>query len=99
MLELGPEGPSLHRAAGEHMAGQKLDFVLGVRGLAREIVDAARAAGVAAEFVDTPEQAGAWLAANVRPGDAVLLKASRGVKLEKALDAWRAAQGKSTTRR
>jgi len=99
MLELGPEGPSLHRAAGEHMAGQKLDFVLGVRGMAREIVDAARAAGVAAEFVDTPEQAGAWLAANVRPGDAVLLKASRGVKLEKALDAWRAAQGKSTTRR
>jgi UDP-N-acetylmuramoyl-tripeptide--D-alanyl-D-alanine ligase len=42
-----------------------------------------------ADFVATPEEAGAWLADETRDGDVVLLKASRGVKLEKALEAWR----------
>jgi UDP-N-acetylmuramoyl-tripeptide--D-alanyl-D-alanine ligase len=41
-----------------------------------------------AEFVATPEEAGEWLARESREGDIVLLKASRGVKLEKALEAW-----------
>jgi UDP-N-acetylmuramoyl-tripeptide--D-alanyl-D-alanine ligase len=40
-------------------------------------------------FVDTPEEAGEWLARETRDGDIVLLKASRGVKLEKTLEAWR----------
>jgi UDP-N-acetylmuramoyl-tripeptide--D-alanyl-D-alanine ligase len=39
-----------------------------------------------AEFVETPEQAGEWLRENLREGDVVLLKASRGVKLERALE-------------
>ena len=39
-----------------------------------------------AEFVATPEAAGEWLARETRAGDVVLLKASRGVKLEKALE-------------
>ena len=37
-------------------------------------------------FVETPQAAGEWLKANLRAGDAVLLKASRGVRLEQALD-------------
>jgi UDP-N-acetylmuramoyl-tripeptide--D-alanyl-D-alanine ligase len=57
-----------------------------VRGLAREIVAGAGALGVRAEFVETPEQAGEWLRENLREGDVVLLKASRGVKLERALE-------------
>jgi UDP-N-acetylmuramoyl-tripeptide--D-alanyl-D-alanine ligase len=89
MLELGPAGPDLHRECGEYMADRKIDVVIGVRGLAREIVDAAVKRGVTAEFVETPEQAGEWLAHNVRAGDAVLLKASRGVRLERALEKWR----------
>jgi UDP-N-acetylmuramoyl-tripeptide--D-alanyl-D-alanine ligase len=36
----------------------------------------------------TPEEAGEWLARETLDGDVVLLKASRGVKLEKALDLW-----------
>jgi len=40
--------------------------------------------------VATPEEAGEWLARQARPGDVVLLKASRGVKLEKALETWQA---------
>jgi UDP-N-acetylmuramoyl-tripeptide--D-alanyl-D-alanine ligase len=89
MLELGPAGPDLHRECGEHIADKKIDVVIGVRGLAMEIVKAALKRDVAAQFVETPELAGEWLAKNVREGDAVLLKASRGVRLEKALETWK----------
>jgi len=43
--------------------------------------------------VATPEDAGEWLARETRDGDVVLLKASRGVKLEKALEKWKLAVG------
>lgn len=90
MLELGVEGPALHAECGRAAAAAKLDIVVGVRGAAAEIVAAAQQSGVEAVFVDTPEAAGAWLRANLRAGDAVLLKASRGVRLERALDTLRA---------
>ncbi len=92
MLELGATGEQLHRECGRYMAGvhagSKLDFLLGVRGLAKPMVEAAGEAGLKAEFVATPEEAGEWLARETREGDVVLLKASRGVKLEKALETW-----------
>jgi UDP-N-acetylmuramoyl-tripeptide--D-alanyl-D-alanine ligase len=86
MLELGPEGEEMHREAGRHIAAKSIDVLIGVRGLAQAMVDSAKKAGVAAEFVATPEEAGERLAQEGRDGDAVLLKASRGVKLEKALE-------------
>ncbi|WP_353073743.1 UDP-N-acetylmuramoyl-tripeptide--D-alanyl-D-alanine ligase [Tunturiibacter gelidoferens] len=85
MLELGPDSAALHAACGARMKERGVDFVLGVRGAAESIVRAARAGGVETLFVTTPEEAGEWLVANVRAGDVVLLKASRGVRLEKAL--------------
>jgi UDP-N-acetylmuramoyl-tripeptide--D-alanyl-D-alanine ligase len=85
MLELGPTAEALHRECGLHAAAKKIDFVIGVRGMAKPLAEAACGAGAQAQFVETPEQAGEWLAHNLRPGDAVLLKASRGVKLERAL--------------
>ena len=92
MLELGPSGAELHRAAGQHIAEKKIDGLIGVRGLAQAMVEAAKESGVHAEFVATPEEAGEWLAREARDGDVVLLKASRGVKLEKALETWNAAR-------
>ena len=89
MLELGPAGEELHRACGRHMAERKIDFVIGVRGLARAIVESTSEGGIAAKFVETPEEAGEWLAREVKPGDAVLLKASRGVRLERAMETWK----------
>ena len=82
MLELGAEGEALHSACGRRMAEQGVDVVIGVRGLAKALV---AGAGVNALFVETPEEAGTWLKENLRAGDAVLLKASRGVRLERAL--------------
>jgi UDP-N-acetylmuramoyl-tripeptide--D-alanyl-D-alanine ligase len=90
MLELGPAGENMHRAAGEHVAGKKIDVLVGVRGLAQAMVDGASQLGTRAEFIATPEEAGEWLAREARDGDVVLLKASRGVKLEKALEIWKA---------
>lgn len=90
MLELGAAGEELHGESGRHIAERKIDVLLGVRGLAQAMVDAASQAGVRAEFVASPEEAGAWLARETRDGDVVLLKASRGVKLEKALETWKA---------
>jgi len=92
MLELGATGEHLHRECGRYMAS-KLNFLLGVRGLAKPMVEAAREAGMKAEFVATPEEAGEWLARATREGDVVLLKASRGVKLEKALETWQRKSG------
>ncbi len=89
MLELGPAGEELHRECGRYMAQRGVTQLIGVRGLAKPMVEAAKAAGLKAEFVETPEEAGAWLKANAGEGDAVLLKASRGVKLERAIEEWK----------
>ena len=91
MLELGSAGDELHRECGRYIAQQKIDFLLGVRGSAQTMVEAAQQAGMAAEFVATPEEAGRWLARNVGKGDALLVKASRGVKLEVSLEGWKSA--------
>jgi UDP-N-acetylmuramoyl-tripeptide--D-alanyl-D-alanine ligase len=89
MLELGPDGPQLHHACGEYMGKRGVNIVVGVRGEAASIVAGAKEAGAAAVFVATPEDAGEWLRENLQPGDAVLLKASRGVRLERALEVLR----------
>ena len=89
MLELGPAGEQMHRTAGQNIAEKKIDVLIGVRGLAQPMVEAAKTKGMKAEFVNTPEEAGEWLARESRDGDVVLLKASRGVKLEKALEKWK----------
>jgi UDP-N-acetylmuramoyl-tripeptide--D-alanyl-D-alanine ligase len=89
MLELGPAAEQMHRTAGRQMAEYKIDVLVGVRGQAQAMVESAQQAGTQAVFVATPEEAGQWLARETRDGDVVLLKASRGVKLEKALEAWK----------
>ena len=92
MLELGPAGEELHRQAGHYIAGKKVDRLIGVQGQAQHMVEAARQAGMQADFVATPEEAGDWLAREAHDGDVVLLKASRGVKLERALETWQSQQ-------
>jgi UDP-N-acetylmuramoyl-tripeptide--D-alanyl-D-alanine ligase len=90
MLELGPAGEEMHRRAGQHIAEKKIDLLVGVRGLAQAMVEGAKQSGTRAEFVAASEDAGEWLAREARDGDVILLKASRGVKLEKAMEVWKA---------
>ncbi|HZD47694.1 MAG TPA: UDP-N-acetylmuramoyl-tripeptide--D-alanyl-D-alanine ligase [Silvibacterium sp.] len=86
MLELGVESAALHAASGRAAAQAGIDIVAGVRGEAMHIVEAAREGRIEATYFDSPELAGQWLREILRPGDVVLLKASRGVKLERALE-------------
>ena len=88
MLELGLDAVVLHTTCGVRMAERGVSVLVGVRGNARAMVAGAAASGkTEAYFVNSAEDAGAWMAANLREGDAVLVKASRGVKLERALAA------------
>ncbi len=89
MLELGPTGPELHRERGRALAG-RVDVVVGVGPLAAELVEGAREAGLPPDVLHhfaTAAEAAAASAVTVRAGDAVLVKASRGVKLEAVVDA------------
>jgi UDP-N-acetylmuramoyl-tripeptide--D-alanyl-D-alanine ligase len=88
MLELGPESSALHAACGRAAAKAGIDVIAGVSGDAKDLSKAAGEAGAEALFFETPEEAGRWLKASVESNDVVLLKASRGVRLEKALDTW-----------
>jgi UDP-N-acetylmuramoyl-tripeptide--D-alanyl-D-alanine ligase len=85
MLELGANGPQLHREAGRSIASLGVDRLIGVRGLAEEIVAGAREAGMsksAAFFCETPDDAADALALLAQAGDIILVKGSRGVKTE-----------------
>jgi len=89
MLELGPTGPALHRERGRALGG-RVDLVLGVGPLAEGIVEGAREAGIPAgslRHFATAADAVAALPEVLRPGDVILVKASRGVKLEAVVDA------------
>jgi UDP-N-acetylmuramoyl-tripeptide--D-alanyl-D-alanine ligase len=89
MLELGDHAPALHAECGRAAAEAGIDVILGVRGNAAHLVQAATevgATGLDARFLPDAESAGAWLKENLRPGDVVLVKGSRGVRLERAID-------------
>jgi UDP-N-acetylmuramoyl-tripeptide--D-alanyl-D-alanine ligase len=87
MLEMGEHGPALHTACGRAAAEAGLDLVAGVGGNAEHLAAAACAGGVASLFLHNAEAAGRWLLQNLQPGDVVLVKGSRGVHLERALEA------------
>ena len=86
MLELGKQGPALHSACGRAAAEAGLDMVVGVGGNAVHLASAACASGVASLFLADAESAGRWLRQTLQPGDVVLVKGSRGVHLERAID-------------
>ncbi|MEM6991578.1 MAG: UDP-N-acetylmuramoyl-tripeptide--D-alanyl-D-alanine ligase [Myxococcota bacterium] len=87
MLELGPTEEALHREAGELCAAVKLDRLVTVGGRARWAAEAAREQGLdVVHAEDDVEQAARAVrdALGTEPG-AVLVKASRGMKLERVV--------------
>jgi len=89
MLELGPTSPEWHRGAGMKMVANRVDWLLAVQGDARMLLEGARAAGFPpgqARFFAGAEEAGSFCRSILRAGDVVLVKGSRGVHLEKAVE-------------
>ncbi|HLI82976.1 MAG TPA: UDP-N-acetylmuramoyl-tripeptide--D-alanyl-D-alanine ligase [Bryobacteraceae bacterium] len=89
MLELGSAAEQLHREVGRYAARQGIDFLIGVRGNAYAMIDAAVGAGLpesAAFFFEDATGAGEFLRDLAQPGDAILFKGSRGVAVERALE-------------
>ena len=88
MLELGPEAGLLHRDAGREIAAVGVDVLWGVRGLAQQLVDGADEAGLpVARYFENSEQAAEALISEVRAGDLILVKGSRGVATDKIVKA------------
>jgi UDP-N-acetylmuramoyl-tripeptide--D-alanyl-D-alanine ligase len=89
MLELGPTAAERHRESGRALAG-RVDTLVGVGPLSREILAGAREAGLAPEAVshfDDVATAAAAIPHVLRPGDAVVVKASRAIHLESVVAA------------
>jgi UDP-N-acetylmuramoyl-tripeptide--D-alanyl-D-alanine ligase len=89
MLELGRWSGALHRDVGSYLAAQGIDVLVGIRGAAGSLVDAAKEAGQAvnaAFFFERPEEAGDQLRKIASAGDVILFKGSRGTHVERALE-------------
>jgi UDP-N-acetylmuramoyl-tripeptide--D-alanyl-D-alanine ligase len=94
MLELGAQGAQLHRQCGREIAAMNVDLLIGVRGLAQELVEGMLDANARqAVFSNTPEEASEILIAEARDGDLVLVKGSRGVRTERVIEKLRSQFG------
>jgi UDP-N-acetylmuramoyl-tripeptide--D-alanyl-D-alanine ligase len=83
MAELGRTGPAYHREVGEAAAELGVDELLAVGELSRGYLES----GVPGRWVPNVHEAVRSLDEVVRPGDAVLVKASRAVGLEAVAEA------------
>ena len=103
MLELGPDSQKIHCQTGERIAESGIDMLIGVRGLASDMVDGARAAGLeSAEFVKDSALAAELVADIATAGDVILIKGSRGVRtevvVEKLLEKFALEEERAATR-
>jgi UDP-N-acetylmuramyl pentapeptide synthase len=88
MLELGAITDEAHREAGRAVVATGADELVGVGRHAVRAVEAARTAGLAAaHHATTFEDTVAHLLKRLAPGDTVLVKGSRGMRLERVVDA------------
>ena len=83
MLELGPFAPALHAGVGEYLGEVGVDCLVAVGQLAEHIAQGAEQSGVPLVIrCRDREEAKGVLSRVVRPDCTVLVKASRGMKLE-----------------
>lgn len=89
MLELGESAADAHRALGATVARLKVDLMITIGALAKYTAQGAIDNGMRKNRVHeagSPAEAAVLLKKHSRPGDAVLIKGSRGMKMEKILE-------------
>jgi UDP-N-acetylmuramoyl-tripeptide--D-alanyl-D-alanine ligase len=89
MLELGALEVEAHRALGAEAARAGLTALAAFGPRSRETAEAARAAGLEAFHTEDVAALIAWARGAVKPGDLLLVKGSRGMKLERLVEALR----------
>jgi UDP-N-acetylmuramoyl-tripeptide--D-alanyl-D-alanine ligase len=90
MLELGAGGRQMHREVGTFLADQGIGHLVACGVLGRELAEGARRGGMPTDRItELPDAAaaGAALVSMVRQGDVVLVKASRGMRMEQVVEA------------
>lgn len=92
MLELGTQSKELHRQIGRLAAESPIDLLVFVGPLMLHAATEARVMGMEVHHFSDAGTAAAKLPELLRPSDVILLKASRGTRLEKVLDMIRAAE-------
>jgi UDP-N-acetylmuramoyl-tripeptide--D-alanyl-D-alanine ligase len=86
MLELGEDEKTIHAETGKQLAASGIDSLIGVRGLAQAMTESASANGLPqTKFFNDSDEAGEFLTSEIRAGDLVLVKGSRGVRTEKVI--------------
>ena len=86
MLELGDISRAAHEEVGRQAVENKVDYLVTYGEQAKRIAVVAAAKGLPTLHADTYAQAAETLLNKMQPGDALLVKASRGMALEKVLD-------------
>jgi UDP-N-acetylmuramoyl-tripeptide--D-alanyl-D-alanine ligase len=95
MLELGRWAEPLHRDVGDYATVCGINVLVGLRGAACYLLDAAKRSGLRADaafFFEDAAQAGDLVRSLAQPGDAILFKGSRGVHVEVALERFLASE-------
>lgn len=87
MLELGEQSDAEHAALGALAAASGIDLLVAVGTRAESMVEGARGSGLTVLTVADPAAAPGVVAGEVRIGDAVLVKASRAIGLERVAEA------------
>lgn len=88
MLELGERSSELHRKIGESIAAANIDFLITAGALAKFIADGALAAGMDKSNIfcrENQEDAARAISELANPSDVVLLKGSRGTRMEEVI--------------
>ena len=94
MLELGDNAHAIHRQTGETIAAMGIEILIGVRGLAEDLVRGAEQVRTGSSsdrrfstrFAQDSDAAAELLVSEIREGDVVLVKGSRGVRTEKIIE-------------
>jgi len=97
MKELGDAAEDLHVRTGREMADKRIDLLIGVGPLGRYIAAGAAQVNVATESFGSVKQAGSALGELLREGDAVLIKGSRAMGMERLIEPIRRAFEPSAT--